>query len=148
MLTQQQLCSRAHALAVQRLKYPAHATVLYAGAYGGLQQHIGITTRGGTGAGVKALGAAGHLDSPLHGNVLGEEGVGATYPGVGRTLQLGVEVNNLHQSVNTGVGAACTNGGHLLSSKAAQGRFEFVLYGVAIGLTLPASISLTVVADA
>jgi hypothetical protein len=97
---------------------------------------------------MEAIRAVGDLGRPLHGDVLGQEGVGAAHPGVGRALQLGVKVHDLHQAVHTGIGATGADGGDFLSSKAAQGRFEFVLYGVAIGLALPAAIGLTVVADA
>jgi hypothetical protein len=83
----------------------------------------------------------------LHGDVLGQKVLVPRTQELG-ALQLGVKVHDLHQPVHTGIGATGADGGDFLSSKAAQGRFEFVLYGVAIGLALPAAIGLTVVADA
>ena len=56
-------------------------------------------------------------------------------------------MHHLHQAVNPSIGAARTGCADFFSSKAAQGRFELVLYGVAAGLALPALVAAAVVAD-
>ena len=85
--------------------------------------------------------------SPLHRNVGGQEGVGTPDPGRRGPVQRGVKVHHLHQAVHTRIGTACAKGADRMRSKAAQGRFEFVLHGVARKLALPATVGLAVVAD-
>ena len=94
-----------------------------------MQQHVGVAARNRAEARVEFFG---HGLGPLHGDVFGEKGVGAADPGERRALEGRVEMHHLHGAVHAGVGTPRADRGHLMSSKAAQGRFEVILYGLAV----------------
>ena len=142
VLTQQQVGGLPHGGVVQRPEAPAYAPGFHAGAYGRLQQHIGIAPRTGRGPAMKVGAGA---DRPLHGNVTRQMGIGAAHPGVGRALAVGVKVNHLHQRMNPGIGAAGAQGGYRLRGEAGQGRFQLVLHGLATRLALPTLVVLAVI---
>ena len=88
----------------------------------------------------------GHFHGPLHGDVAGQVGIGATHPRVSVALQGCVKVHHLHDAVHPGIGPTGTQGGHPLGSEAAQRSFQLVLDGESRRLALPALVRLPVVA--
>lgn len=85
---------------------------------------------------------------PLHGNVVRQQGVGATYPGRHVALQGRVKVHDLHQPVNACIGPAGAHHAQGRGREAAQRAFKLVLNGEPRKLALPALVSTSVVADA
>lgn len=145
MLTQQMLAGSLHGLLRQWAVGPAHAACIQAGAHWRVEQHINITSARGAGAAVKAVG---HVLRPLNGDVVGQETVGATHPGVGGAVQVGVEVHDLHQAVDPRIGTTGAQGAHAGHiAKGREGLFEFVLNRQAGRLALPALVGRAGVAD-
>ncbi len=89
----------------------------------------------------------GHFESPLHGDISGQIGVGAADPRVSVAVQFGVKVHHLHEAVHTGIGATGAQSGNALGGELAQRGFEFVLDGETGRLALPALVGPTVVAN-
>ena len=144
MLPEQGTCCRPHRLAVQGAKAPAHPTGVKGRAHLGLAQHIGVAPGQGLGAAMKTLGGG---QRPLHRDVAGQLGVGASHLGMGVTLGLGVKVHYLHQRMYAGVGPSGAQRRNTLAGEGLEGRFQLVLNGFAAGLALPALVCTTVVAD-
>ena len=89
-----------------------------------------------------------HWMCPLHCDVRRQKAVGAAHPGNQFALYIGVEMHDLHQCVNTGVGAPGAQSRNTLAGQFAERGFQLVLHRSARALALPAFVSLTVVADA
>ena len=88
------------------------------------------------------------LHGALHRDVTGQAGVGATHPGVGIAVKVGIEMCHLHQRMHPGVGPSRTDRGDASRREFSQRGFQMVLNGLTRRLALPALVGLTVVADA
>ncbi len=88
------------------------------------------------------------LYCPLDGDVFGQIGVGTTDPRVGVTIDVGIEVHYLHQTMDSRIGAAGAQSGNALCSEFAQRGLQLVLNRLTGGLALPTLVPLAVVRDA
>lgn len=87
----------------------------------------------------------GNLSRPLHRDGLGQSGIDTSDPGSQRARCLGIEVDDLRQRMNAGVGASGTDGRHPMAGKCRQGNFHQILDRIAGGLGLPTGKSGTIV---
>ena len=62
-------------------------------------------------------------------------------------MAVGIEMDDLHEGVHTGIRAARTQGGNRLGREYAQRFFKFVLNGQAGALALPPLVGASVVAN-
>ena len=144
MFAQQKGGCLLHGTAVQRPENPSGPARFDGRAHGRLEQDVGVTSRDGTGAGMKSVGDGAR---PLHRNGGRKKGVGTSDPRNPRPLNTGIEVNDLHQAVNAGVRPSGADRGNGLCGKEAQGSFKLVLNGQARWLALPSLGAEPVVAD-
>lgn len=135
----------AHGVTIEGAVYPAHAPCIDAGSYRGFDQDIGVTAGLCAGAAMKL---SRHDLRPFHSNITGQESIGPANPRSGWSGQICVEVDDLHEPVNTRVGASGAQSGYFLCRELSQCRFQLVLHGLTGELALPALVGLPVVADA
>ena len=114
-------------------------------AHGRFTHHICVAAPQRTSAGMEGVR---HGLRPLHGDVARQEPVGAAHPGEGRSIDLRVEVHNLHQPMNTRIRTARAKGVDRFGSKLSQGALEPVLNRLARWLALPALVGRAEVTDA
>lgn len=145
MFTNQVSGGQAHRFAIQRAVDPTYASRINTGSHRGLNQDVSVTAGLRAGAAMK-FGR--HDLCPFHCNVAGQECIGAANPRGCWSCQIRVEVDDLHEPVNTGVRASGAQSGYLLSRELAQCSFQLVLDGLAGELALPTLVGLSVVADA
>ena len=86
-----------------------------------------------------------NLARPLHRDGLGQTGIDTSDPGGQWTPCLGIEVNDLRQRMNAGIGAPGADRRHTMAGKRRQGNFNQILDRVAGRLGLPTGKSGTVI---
>ena len=145
MFTDEESGSLFHGRTIQRPKHPAHPPGFDAGTDRGFKQEVEVAATHGA---APCMEVSGNRSSPLDGDVAREECIGAAYPGEGRPLAVGVEMHDLHQAVDTGIGSASTHGLDGRRGKSFQSRLQAILHRQARWLALPALVSPPAVADA
>ena len=151
MLTQKAGSCVLKVLQIERRINPAHAPGFHTGPHLGFEQHISVASRLGTGA---AMEVTRHLVRPLHCDIARQKRIDAAHPSPGLAHGVGIEMHDLHQAMNAGIGTASAQGGQAgLAGRGSQctefGKrsFELVLHGLPGGLALPALVSLPVVTE-
>ena len=139
-IVEESASSLVHERKVGRMEEP-HRAVTVEGILG--RGHVVVVgARGGTEA---CMGIGLHGLHLLHGDVLGKQAIEL----VGKTgaidLLLGIEVGYHLQGMHTGIGAAGTDNGCLLTKKCREGLLQALLHGDAIGLYLPAMVGCAIV---
>jgi hypothetical protein len=85
---------------------------------------------------------------PAHGDRLRQKIVYATHPGLHCALDIGVEMRDLAERMDTRIGAAGTLDRYILQRKPPDGRLQRILHGKPVRLGLPALPWSAVVLDA
>jgi hypothetical protein len=93
----------AHGVAVEAAKGPSGEAAFERRPHRRFEQQVCVAAPARAGPRVKALR---NEAAPLHRDVGRQIAIGATRPGVGRARDLGVEMNDLVQRMDAGVGAA------------------------------------------
>ena len=94
---------RSHCLGVERAEGPADQSGLERRSHCGFEQDVDVAPADRAGPRMEALGDEA---APLHGDVGGQIAVGTAHPGDRVALDRRVEVDDLVQAVDAGVGAA------------------------------------------
>ena len=96
MFANEQVGGFAHGISVQWAERPADPAQIDARADSGFVQHVSVATRCSASTAMEFLG---RYQSPLHGNVPGQVGIGTTHPSMRVALQWGIKMNHLHDAV-------------------------------------------------
>jgi hypothetical protein len=58
-----------------------------------------------------------YLVSPLDSNIAWQKGIGTPHPGMKWALNQGIEMDHLHDGMDTGIGTACTESGDAVAGE-------------------------------
>ena len=135
----------AHGLDLQRAERPAHRAPVDRRFDGRFDDDVGVTPTSGE---VARMEVVCHWHTPLDRDVARQVAVGAADPGERVTGAVGVEVDDLIEAVDTGVGAASAHGLDGRHRELGERLFQVVLNRAAVWLALPAVVSGAAVGDA